>query len=132
MANPDFARKFSALWSTNMGTSFSRIEAQIGRPLTHHDVELHNWAQAEFARGVNGVEYALGLAANVDFRRAVQQWWHDGWDLLLTAGADDPRRQAGGVHSRVQLQRSAGDQLAHALDRRRPAGGRSTGRGLRS
>lgn len=95
MGNPDFARKFSALWSTNMGTSFARIEAQIGRPLTHHDVELHNWAQAEFARGVNGVDYALGLAANVDFRRAVQQWWHDGWDLLLTPTLAEPPTRIG-------------------------------------
>lgn len=34
-----------------MGTSFARIEAQIGRPLVHGDVELVNWMQAEFAAG---------------------------------------------------------------------------------
>ena len=27
MANPEFARKFAALWSTNMGTSFARVAA---------------------------------------------------------------------------------------------------------
>ena len=47
-------------------------------------------SQAEFARGVNGVDYALSLAANVDFRRAVQQWWTEGWDLLLTPTLAEP------------------------------------------
>jgi len=95
MANPDFARRFSALWSTNMGTSFSRVADQIGRELVPGDVELVNWVQAEFARGVNGVDYALALAANVDFRRAVQQWWQDGFDLLLTPTLGEPPVELG-------------------------------------
>jgi len=95
LANPDFARRFSALWSTNMGTSFARIAEQVGRPLTVGDVEPVNWAQAEFARGVNGVDYALALAANVEFRRATQQWWHEGWDLLLTPTMAEPPTRIG-------------------------------------
>ena len=90
MRNTEFARRFGALWSTNMGASFARIAEQMGRDLVPGDVELVNWMQAEFARGVNGVEYALGLSANVEFRRAVQQWWHDGWDLLLTPTMAEP------------------------------------------
>ena len=90
MANPDFARRFGALWSTNMGASFARVAAQLGRELTDDDVELVNRVQAEFARAVNGVDYALALAANVDFRRAVQQWWADGWDLLVTPTLGEP------------------------------------------
>ena len=84
IANPDFGRRFGAMWSTNMGASIERIATQVGRPLESGDIELHNWAQAEYAKRVNGVEYAMALAANVEFRRAVQQWWADGWDLLLT------------------------------------------------
>ncbi len=95
LANPEFAKRFSALWSTNMGTSFARIAEQLGRDLVPGDVEPVNWAQAEFARSVNGVEYALGLAANVDFRRATQQWWHDGWDLLLTPTLGEPPARIG-------------------------------------
>ncbi|MDO8390610.1 MAG: amidase family protein [Actinomycetota bacterium] len=90
LANPEFGRRFVALWSTNMGTAFTRVAEQIGRDLVPGDVELVNWAQAEFARGVNGVDYALALAANVEFRRAVQQWWHDGFDLLLTPTLGEP------------------------------------------
>jgi amidase len=90
MANPEFGRRFGALWSTNMGVAFARVAAQLGRDLVPGDVEPVNWAQAEFARAVSGVDYAMALAANVDFRRAVQAWWNDGWDLLLTPTLAEP------------------------------------------
>jgi amidase len=90
MANPEFARRFGALWSTNMGAGIARIAAQLGRELVPGDVELVNQAQADYARSVNGVDYALALGANVEFRRAVQQWWADGWDLLLTPTLGEP------------------------------------------
>jgi amidase len=95
LANPDFAKRFMALWSTNMGTSFARIAEQLERTLVPGDVEPVNWAQAEFARSVNGVDYALALADNVAFRRATQQWWHDGWDLLLTPTLAEPPTRIG-------------------------------------
>ena len=90
LGNRDFAGRFGAMWSTNMGAAFARIEAQLARPLGDDDVELVNRVQAEFARGVNGVEYAMALAANVDFRRSIQQWWADGWDLLVTPTLGEP------------------------------------------
>ena len=95
LANPEFSRRFGALWSTNMGTAFARIAAQLGRELAPGDVELHNWVQAEYARGVNGVDYALSLAANVEFRRAVQSWWAQGRDLLLTPTLAEPPTRLG-------------------------------------
>ena len=95
MANPEFARRFGALWSTNMGVGLERVAAQLGRPLVADDVEPVNQAQADFARNVSGVDYALALAANVDFRRAVQQWWADGWDLLLTPTLGEPPVEVG-------------------------------------
>ena len=95
MANPEFATRFAALWSTNMGTSFARIAAELGRDLEPGDVELHNWVQAEYARRFSGVDYALALAANVEFRRAVQAWWTEGWDLLLTPTLAEPPTRIG-------------------------------------
>jgi hypothetical protein len=50
-------------------------ESQLGRVTNDDDIEAVNRAQVEFARNVSGVDYALALAANVEFRRAVQQWW---------------------------------------------------------
>jgi amidase len=90
LANRDFGRRFSALWSTNMGVSVQRIETQLGRTTTDDDIELVNRAQVAFARDVSAVDYALALAATVEFRRAVQQWWTEGWDLLLTPTLAEP------------------------------------------
>jgi amidase len=90
LANRDFGRRFSALWSTNMGVAVQRIEAQLGRATTDDDIEPVNRAQVAFARNVTAVDYALALAATVEFRRAVQQWWSDGWDLLLTPTLAEP------------------------------------------
>jgi amidase len=90
LGNRDFGRRFSALWSTNMGVSVQRIEAQLGRPMTDDDIEPVNRAQVAFATGVSGVDYALALAATVEFRRSLQQWWADGWDLLLTPTLAEP------------------------------------------
>ena len=90
LASREFGRRFSALWSTNMAVSAKRIEAQLGRPLAEGDLEPVNAAQADFAHGVDAVDYALALAANVEFRRAVQEWWNEGWDLLLTPTLAEP------------------------------------------
>jgi len=90
LANPEFGRRFGALWSTNMGAGLVRMGEQLGREITVDDVELVNWAQAEFAKSFSGVDYALSLAANVGFRRAVQQWWADGFDLLITPTLGEP------------------------------------------
>jgi amidase len=97
LADPDVSRRFSAMWSTNMAVSMERIAATIGRPVTADDVELMNWVQAEFARNVSGVDYALALAAVSAFRRQIQSWWRrdpsaddEGYDLLLTPTLAEP------------------------------------------
>lgn len=90
LANREFGRRFSALWSTNMGVSLKRIEDQLGRAVNHDEVEPVNRAQVEFARNVSAIDYALALAATVEFRRSIQQWWADGWDLLLTPTIAEP------------------------------------------
>ena len=64
--------------------------AQLGRAMGDDDVELVNRAQVAFARNVNAVDFAMAQAANAEFRRAVQQWWADGWDLLLTPTLAEP------------------------------------------
>ena len=49
-----------------------------------------NWRQAQYAARVTSVQYAQGLAAVAEFRRATHQWWADGWDLLLTPTLAEP------------------------------------------
>ncbi|MEY4362122.1 MAG: hypothetical protein RL391_1428 [Actinomycetota bacterium] len=90
LADQSQGRSFSALWSTNMGMSLRRFAETLGREIDEHDVEAMNWAQAKFAESVSGVDYAAAIAASVSFRRAVQSWWAEGWDLLLTPTLAEP------------------------------------------
>jgi amidase len=73
-----------------MATGIDAYGAMIGRPLNEADVEPINWMQATHAEAVTSVDYARGLAAVAQFRRAVHQWWADGWDLLLTPTLGEP------------------------------------------
>ena len=76
--------KFGALWSTNMGIAQRRFEEQLGRPLADGELEPMNRVQADFAEHFTAVDYALALSGVAQFRRAMQSWWQEGWDLLLT------------------------------------------------
>lgn len=84
LGDQDSGRTFAALWSTNMGMALKRFGDALGRDMTADDVELMNWAQADFARHLSAVDYAAAQAATVAFRRSLQSWWSSGWDLLLT------------------------------------------------
>jgi amidase len=79
-----FGTVFSALWSANMGMSRRLFSEQLGRPLGVGDLEPMNQVQADFAENFSSVDYALALSAVGQYRRVVQSWWHEGWDLLLT------------------------------------------------
>ena len=68
-----------------MGVSLQRFEDLLGRPLGDDEFEPMNRVQAEFARSFSSVDYALALSAVAQFRRALQSWWFEGWDLLLTS-----------------------------------------------
>jgi amidase len=67
-----------------MGLSRRRFEEQLGRPLQDREFEPMNRVQADFANHFSSVDYALALSAVTQYRRALQSWWHEGWDLLLT------------------------------------------------
>ena len=90
LADASFTPRFMALWATSMALGIEAFGTQLGRTLTADDVEPVNWAQAEFARTYSAVDLATAQAACVDFRRAAQQWWADGWDLLLTPTLGEP------------------------------------------
>ena len=84
-------QKFMALWATQHGDGAgARSRRRSGATLTEDDVEPVNWVQAEFAARLSAVDYAAALAACYAFRREVQQWWADGWDLLLTPTLAEP------------------------------------------
>ncbi len=99
LGDPDAGRTFGALWSTNMGMALKRFSDALGRPMTVDDIELMNWAQAEYARQLSAVDYAAAQAATVAFRRAVQSWWSEGWDLLLTPTLAAPPLSIGTIRN---------------------------------
>jgi len=67
-----------------MGVGLRRFEEQLGRQLSADEFEPMNRVQAEIAAHFTAVDYALAFSATTHFRRALQAWWTDGWDLLLT------------------------------------------------
>ena len=56
----------------------------LRRDVTSADIEAVNWEQAERASKASALDYAKSMNAAAMFRRALAQWWHDGFDLLLT------------------------------------------------
>ncbi|MFC4942331.1 amidase [Pseudonocardia sp. GCM10023141] len=90
LADPGAGQRFGALWATNMAVSIAALGDQLGRPATADDVEAINWALAERARALTAVDYARALAAAAQYRRAVHQWWADGFDLLITPTLAEP------------------------------------------
>jgi amidase len=90
LADEGLTLKFMALWATQMAMARKGFEATLGRPITEADIEPVNWIQAEHAASLNAVDYASALAASYAFRREVQAWWTQGWDLLLTPTLAEP------------------------------------------
>jgi amidase len=88
--DPGASMRFSALWCTNMAMSRETLAQMLGRPISLDDVELVNWAMAEYASKLGAVDYARATNAVGAFRRNVEQWWADGWDILLTPTVTAP------------------------------------------
>jgi amidase len=62
----------------------------LGRPLTPEDLETCTWALAELGRAVSATQYLTGLWTLHRYSAAVQTWWAEGWDLLLTPTIPEP------------------------------------------
>jgi amidase len=75
---------FIPIWSAMATSSLIAIGRKIGREVTEADVEPLTWILAETGRNTSGGELMDALAAMGAFSRRFQQWWADGWDLLLT------------------------------------------------
>ena len=82
--------KFMALWATQLAMAARGFGETLGREVTADDIEPVNWVLIERARRVSAIDYAAALDAAYAFRRALQRWWADGWDLLLTPTVAEP------------------------------------------
>ncbi len=90
LADHSLTRQFMTMWATQMAMAVRGFEATLGRSLGRDEVEPVNWEQAEFAKHHSAVDLAKAQAAAYAFRRAVQAWWSEGWDLLLTPTLAEP------------------------------------------
>ena len=90
LADTTLTGKFMALWAVQMAMAARGFGQTLGRDVTAADIEPVNWVFVERAQEVSAVEYAAAQAAVYAFRRALQQWWADGWDLLLTPTVAEP------------------------------------------
>ena len=87
LEDQSFAPKFTSLWSTNMSVAREGVAVLLGREVTKNDFELVNWTMAEYSKRASATDYANAILSTSHYRRAVQQWWADGWDILLTPTA---------------------------------------------
>ncbi len=94
----EFPRRFSAMWAALMAVGIDALGQTLGRQLTDDDVEPVNWAQRDYAAQLTASQYAMSLAAVGQYRRHVQGWWADGWDLLLTPTLAAPPLPVGGLY----------------------------------
>jgi amidase len=90
LSDTTLPQKFMALWAAQMALAARDIGATLGREVTAADMEPVNWALVEQAQRLSAVDYAAAQAAGWAFRRALLQWWADGWDLLLTPTVAEP------------------------------------------
>ncbi|OBK22650.1 amidase [Mycobacterium asiaticum] len=90
LADTTLQQKFMALWATQLAMAARGFSATLGREVTAADIEAVNWVLIERAQHVSAVDYAAAENAVYAFRRALQQWWADGWDLLLTPTVSEP------------------------------------------
>lgn len=84
MADASFPPRFGAMWATNQAVSRDALAAMLKRDVTAADIEAVNWEQAERASRASALDYAKSMNAAAMFRRALAEWWHGGFDLLLT------------------------------------------------
>ena len=90
LGDRSFSSRFMAIWATNMALGIRRLGAAAGHELTEDEVEPVNWAMARHADALSATEYGAALGAINEFRRALQSWWAEGWDLLLTPTLSEP------------------------------------------
>ncbi len=90
LADATLVEKFMALWATQLAMAARDFGETLGRELTADDMEPVNWVHVERAQRLTAVDYAAAQAAGWSFRRTLQQWWADGWDLLLSPTVAEP------------------------------------------
>jgi amidase len=88
--DPNSFGPFSALLASWTARDVDVWAAKTGKSIGPNDVEGHNWAMAEIGRKVSAPQYIESVNWLHGHARRIQQWWADGFDLLLTPTLAEP------------------------------------------
>ncbi len=97
LADSGIGGQIGLVASSHLGLALDQVGDSLGRDVTAADVEEATWARAQKGRQATAVDHARALSACTGFRRAVHQWWADGYDLLLTPVTAEPPPRLGAL-----------------------------------
>ncbi len=90
LADPELVTAFLPCYGAWTAAELDWWASALDRPLTPDDVEVSTWAVAEMGRQVSATQYLAGLWSLHRYSAAVQSWWAEGWDLLVTPTIAEP------------------------------------------
>ncbi|MHB1988066.1 MAG: amidase [Acidimicrobiales bacterium] len=86
----DFTGNFITLWSVGNAAQVDYWARRYRVEIVEGDVEALTWALVTMGRTFTGPQYLAAVEWLQSFSRRVQQWWDDGFDLLLTPTIAEP------------------------------------------
>ncbi len=92
---PQAAGFFKDVISAHTAATIEQIGLLAGRALNAEDVEPYTWNWIAAGREVGASRYLAAIQWLQLWARAIQQWWSDGFDLLLTPTIAEPPPKLG-------------------------------------
>ncbi|MHB8244475.1 MAG: amidase [Acidimicrobiales bacterium] len=86
----DFTGNFITLWSVGTAWNIDYWARVCGKAIGQDDVEPLTWALATMGKAFSGPQYLAAVEWLLSFSRRVQQWWDEGYDLLVTPTIAEP------------------------------------------
>jgi amidase len=91
----EYINQFLVRWTSGVAWNLKYWERKTGKPIGAQDVEPCTWALAETGRSHAAADYLRAVEYHQQASRRTAQWWHDGFDLLLTPTTGEPATPLG-------------------------------------
>ena len=88
--DPEYIAQFITLWASGQAWNAEYWSRKARTPVTQADVEPLTWAMIEMGRQYHGGQLLAALEWLQWMSRRMQQWWAEGFDLLLTPTIAEP------------------------------------------
>lgn len=95
LEGPEGGECLGVLSSVGTARDLEAWGEKLGRSLGPADVEPYTWTFAERGRSVTATQYVAMIEKMHAFGRRVVDWWHQGFDLLLTPTLGEPPPRLG-------------------------------------